>query len=443
MTLWKKLSSAKTVSEIFQILTWQDIEKLAAMPLFLMTSALILCMVHYQIFGYGLSNITFFRDFMGYSTAIAVPVILLCVGKIISEKKTVQQLVHENMSIVLFFVLALLMIVSTTVNGLTDYAVYGFQANESAFNYLQYIFIFYLLGSVIQNTEIKKWYLRIFLMIGSFLAALEIVDYYFFPVPQFRATTFEKAAHAIFSNSNHYGYYLVMVIMLSSMAYVADENKKWKWFYLFNFLINSVVLVLNNTFGAFLACIAALLFQMIVLWILQHRISKETLIFLVLFLAVFFIMSTWYYTVFSNFTIFIRDILNIAKNKEEASTAGSGRWRLWVKTVELIQEKPLLGWGAEGITDILYKTYNEYRTHNEFLQYAVFFGIPAGICYIAANFTVFLHGLKYKIQLDLWTTAMLVASFGYLASSFVGNSKVYVTPFFFIMLGLGFGIKKK
>ena len=45
--------------------------------------------------------------------------------------------------------------------------------------------------------------------------------------------------------------------------------------------------------------------------------------------------------------------------------------------------KPLLGWGAEGITDILDITCDEYRTHNEFLQYAAFFGIPGGIAILS------------------------------------------------------------
>ena len=440
MTAWKKFSSAKTLSEIFRLLTWEEIEKLAAVPLFLMMLSPI-CYFIYEFRGYGWGDVTFFRDFLRYATVLAVPVILLCIGKTISDKKPFSVLIKENQPMTGFAVLALLMLFSTVANGLTKYAVYGFFHNESVFHYLEYIFVFYFSGALIKNTKIKKWYLRIFLMIGIFFAVASLLDYYCFPIAQFRDASIEWKVHAIFSNSNHYGYYLVMVILFSSGAYIADTSRKWKIFYFLSFFINSVVLVLNDAFGAFLACVVGLLFQIIVLWILQHRFSRESAVLLMIFLAVFFIMSIWYHTIFSNFSTLFQDIRDIQENNEGSGDSNAVRWKLWVKTVELIQEKPLLGWGAEGITDILDITCDEYRTHNEFLQYAAFFGIPGGICYIISNVMVFLHGLKYRKQLDLWTTVMLIASLGYLASSFVGNSKIYVTPFFFTILGLGTGIR--
>ena len=50
---------------------------------------------------------------------------------------------------------------------------------------------------------------------------------------------------------------------------------------------------------------------------------------------------------------------------------------------------------------------------------------------------VFLRGLKYKPSLDGYSITALVASFGYLVSSFFGNTTYYITPFLFILLGLG------
>ena len=65
---------------------------------------------------------------------------------------------------------------------------------------------------------------------------------------------------------------------------------------------------------------------------------------------------------------------------EYAGSAGSGRWRIWRGTVSLIGQRPLLGWGMEAIyvhdlTSITVST----RPHNEYLQYALFHGIPAAL----------------------------------------------------------------
>lgn len=103
-----------------------------------------------------------------------------------------------------------------------------------------------------------------------------------------------------------------------------------------------------------------------------------------------------------------------------------------------ILKKPLFGFGVDGILNQLNETCGFERTHNEFLQYASFFGISAGIMYICGVFSVFLKGLKHKNELDCYTTAGLVTAFAYLVSSFFGNSFFYTVLFLFIFLGLGF-----
>ena len=85
----------------------------------------------------------------------------------------------------------------------------------------------------------------------------------------------------------------------------------------------------------------------------------------------------------------------------------------------------------------------QLRAHNEYLQYATFYGIPAGICYIAGCFSVYLHGLKHRKELDLYTVTCLVTAFSYLASAFVGNTKMLTTGLFFCILGLGFSVEKQ
>ena len=166
----------------------------------------------------------------------------------------------------------------------------------------------------------------------------------------------------------------------------------------------------------------------------------------VIFVLISLVMSIWYDTIFSNLFTFSKDVATITSSSSTEATAksaGTGRWELWVYTVEFIKEKPLFGWGLEGTTKQLGELVGHTdRPHNEYLQYAAFFGIPASIAYICGVFSVFLNGLKHKYELDIYTITALIASFGYLVSAAFGNTMYYTSPAFFILLGLAFNTRK-
>lgn len=112
--------------------------------------------------------------------------------------------------------------------------------------------------------------------------------------------------------------------------------------------------------------------------------------------------------------------------------------KLWRLTIDRIREKPIFGHGVEGIADYLSENFGNNRTHNEYLQYTAFFGIPAAISYVVGVFCVFLAGLKQKTKLDPEMLIALSADFGYCVSAFFGNTMFYTAPYFFMFLGLGF-----
>ena len=77
------------------------------------------------------------------------------------------------------------------------------------------------------------------------------------------------------------------------------------------------------------------------------------------------------------------------------------------------------------------------RPHNEYLQYALFYGIPAALLYITGCFSVFLQDLRLEDRLDAMTFACLGAAFSYLVSAFFGNTIYCTAPFLFLFLGMG------
>lgn len=163
------------------------------------------------------------------------------------------------------------------------------------------------------------------------------------------------------------------------------------------------------------------------------------------FLFIAFIMGFWYDTIFSQLINMFLDVSKIISDSENAGSAGTGRWTLWEHTARYISEKPLIGWGVDGIHERLAVETNDCnnRPHNEFLQYAAFFGIPCAVSYICGLVNVFISAYKKRFLINKYEISCLVVAFGYLVSSFFGNTMYYTAPFLFIFLGLSFGIKKQ
>ena len=180
-------------------------------------------------------------------------------------------------------------------------------------------------------------------------------------------------------------------------------------------------------------------FLIIVYKIIDGKINKKTVISYSLFVATMIITGVINRTMSANLFSMGNDMMMIMTEDEMMGMAGSGRLQIWSETLKLIAAHPWFGIGLEGIeVRGLEEIVGNPRPHNEFLQYALFYGIPAGILYFAGCLSVFLHDLKYKDELDGVTITCLVAAFGYLVSSFFGITLFSTTPYLFIMLGLGY-----
>lgn len=349
----------------------------------------------------------------------------------------------NNIPMIFFCFMVIMMIVSTCINGFTDAAVFGDgYRKESLFTYIIYFLIFFFVSSGIKQTKYKSILLYTFIICSIPIAVCVYINFDFVPLT---ALWWKQQFTGVFDQFNHYGYYMTMVILVSAALFVKEKNTALRMISLLSMSINMSVLIMNNTFGCYLAVFAGLIFNCIVVSITSRKFIKLSLLPIAIFVIYTFILSFRFPTIFSNFIVLVSDVGSIVSSKEGSGNAGTGRWTLWTITVECIKEKPLFGFGVEGIAERLWEESNRIndRSHNEFLQYAAFFGIPASISYICGAFSVFWNGLKNKYNLDIYTIAALAASFGYLFSSVFGNTMHYTAPFFFILLGLGFSVNKK
>jgi len=171
---------------------------------------------------------------------------------------------------------------------------------------------------------------------------------------------------------------------------------------------------------------------------MTKKMNKYGCISFIVFIGVTLLTGIWNDNITSSLFMFFTDFHDVMKNPEEADSAGSSRWVLWKATMKYISEKPLLGWGVEGISQRLKVEAGAERTHNEYLQYAAFFGIPNAICYITGCALVFLRAVRRWNDIEPGTKVCVCGALAYFISAAFGVSMYYTAPLFYIFLGLGY-----
>ena len=369
------------------------------------------------------------------------------------KKDGLRPKISENIPMIFFAGVCLCIIISTCINGFTPEALHGDQyRNESIFSFLAYFLPFYFCGSLIRGEGKKRAVLYTYL-VSNLIINLACLYHQFIKPLEIWEYSDADAPSAIFYQFNHYGYFLMLAIIISATLFVVEKSLKYRLFCCFMLALNTFILSMHTTFGCFLACLAGLVFLLVADSIINKRISIPAMAMLALFIAVIYVAGLKYHSFLGELKLFFTDIksvmgslgekvVTVNENEVEisaADSAGTGRWGLWKNTISYIRERPLFGWGIEGIADRLETDSHglNNRPHNEYLQYAAFFGIPAAIMYICGMVAVFICAWRKRKNIGRYTFASLAVAFTYLFSAVFGNTMFYTTPFLFIFLGLG------
>jgi len=341
---------------------------------------------------------------------------------------------------VLFLLLSVWMVASTTANGWSGSALFGeYVREETVFSQLCYFLVLFPTASLLRSERGKRWLLRLHLLVSCVLVAAAFVLWDI----QTASTLFYDWHHpfaAIYTNVNYYSYYLSLSVPLAAALFAAEEKPAWQAFAAAALAANAAALGVNRTMGGWVACFFAAVFLIVTYRIVDRKVNRRTLIAAAILLICFLIPAILTGNLQKNAAELLRDLGLIARQAEEAGHAGSGRWGIWKRTVALIVQHPLFGIGFEGIyVRDLSEYLRQTRPHNEYLQYALFYGIPAGLLYLSGCFGVFLRALKHRARLDRTSLACLTAAFGYLVSAFFGNTIFCTAPLLFLFLGMGCG----
>ena len=339
---------------------------------------------------------------------------------------------HFEKTDVLFAAFALLIIISTAVNGVNELTVSGVPYRYiGIFNMLAFMLIYMIVTRSIKRESFGRYILMGYLLIADLIGVAALIDFFTGGIAAFHN---KKEISAVFFNGNHYGYFLMMAVLIG-VAYFLFSEKKRAVFGASSAALNLVILAINHSLGSILALIIVLACTALIILIKDRAYLKKLGVLAAAVAAVLvagIVISPALRAEFTGLAAYIGEILS----STAVGSAGHRRLQMWTLTAGYISEKPLLGYGCEGIAFMLYEAMKVSDPHCEALAYAAYYGIPAALLYIAGVTGTIIINIRRMDTNSAQQKAACMAAAGYFVSSFVGVGMFYTLPFFFIFLGL-------
>ena len=359
----------------------------------------------------------------------------------------------------LIFALALVWAVMTSLTAVNkEIAFFSYAYRyEGLLSYFAYAGV-YICGSMIRDEGKRRRLIDFFLIIAAVLAVVTWISQQPGNTESLLVRSGWVGAYSgTFINTNHYGYFLCVVLMLSAGRMVYARGS-FKVFFIASFILNTLILLKNNSFGPFLAVSVGLVGFFVVTTI-RDGIEKSW--WLVIPFAAFFILDAWlndgamikmYEIIWTEF----RKVLGYVTSSEaelaeeaergteavlkDIGDAGSGRMRIWMAAFDVWKQHPVIGCGPENLPMEMQPALGGYEAcHNEYLQVLAEMGIIGFITYWGGHLTNFVYQLK---RMGTTSNASLVAygaAAAYLVSAAFGITITVSEVFFFFVLGIANG----
>ena len=396
--------------------------------------------IEYIFKNYSYSNYTHYFSFILYPLGVLGIVAYIIYFIKIKKKLNIKDFIPEILIIILLVISLISSILSKDVS--LSFLGESYR-KEGLIVYIMYIGIL-LLSSIIKDTKYIKYVFKCIILSALIITIL----------PFFNSNFTYYNFNNVFHNTNHYAYYLMINIMLTAFMFIDNKNIFKKIIYSLIYIFFLYLIVINDTFGCYLAITVSLIFMFI--YSLVKKYKRLDIILLILLFAItsFFVshydirlgekitIDSEKQTISQNMVTFSNDIKSFITGDNRSNKAGHGRGYLWKEAINYTLDHPIIGGGMECLNDY-YKNNVKYndRPHNIILQISSFIGIPGAIIYIALILYIAITNLKIMnhdtIHIMVYVTAMC-----YFISSIFGNSMYYTSPYFMILLGLLVGFNR-
>lgn len=273
-------------------------------------------------------------------------------------------------------------------------------------------------------------------LIKLFILASLIPATFLLFVNIFSIKTPVSPTRSVYRNSNHYGYSLCVLSILSAGLLIYEKKLWQKVLYGCGFLILNANLLVSDCFGAHLGQIAGLICLVILKTVENRKIIPSVIILVALMaLGTTLLEVTKITSISDDYSALFSDVREIAGGGASGSE-GSSRLGLWGETLTVISKVPFFGKGLD-----CYYGNNLFADvdmpHNEYLQIASNVGIPVLICYLAFLTVTYVKAIQKRKALTDTQKLALIGGVGYLVSATFGNTFLYTYPILVIMLAFG------
>ncbi|MCR5147838.1 MAG: O-antigen ligase family protein [Eubacterium sp.] len=165
-------------------------------------------------------------------------------------KKNIKAELSRLLPFLIFILFDVMIIVVTNVRGFNEYDRTGHPYMfESIYSYILYPLAYFFCGMMVYKDRQRKIILYALMVTALPLNILALVDEWVSPIKYFAT----NGVVTVFHNSNHYGYYLALIIITSALLFTCEKIIWLKIFELISMALGVVVLIINNTLGAYLA----------------------------------------------------------------------------------------------------------------------------------------------------------------------------------------------
>lgn len=415
----------------------------------------LICLMPVKMFY--IFNTNYWEEYIYGSIQTGIIFIGFTIGVIYFAKRIIiygfSYIVHllkTNKSIIFFACFAIWAFFASIFADDSHLAFYSNLHRNEGYIVFCYYIITFLMAGIIKSSKKKRLLLNVFAVSATLLCTVTVLQKYdaianFFHMENCVLFTTNGKIESVFCYFNHYGYYLSMAVLCCAALIYTDKKKKSLVYHSLLLIINIWSLVINDTFGSYIAalfaiCVISILF---ILRIRKNHESMNKLTFLrimlplLIFVVISFSSSLAENSIFSQMGQLTTDVGKVITAAPSADSAGTGRWHLWKITARFIAERPVFGFGAEGLIDkyAVLGMIND-RPANEYLQYAAFFGIPGLIFYLSALISILISLMKKLKSLKPITIAIGGCVLAYAISACFGNTMYYTTVYFYMFLGL-------
>lgn len=308
----------------------------------------------------------------------------------------------------------------------------------------------YICSFIIVTQKNKNIILNVFNVVANIISMIVIVvdmtDI------AFLNKIFPAQLAASFMHYNHAGYYINMGIVCAIGLYMYAEGSGIRLWYGFSIFLQVYGILMNTTLGGFIGTWCALVMVLMFYKRKNIEFNPRMLTPIGIMLAVMIASYLGYVpnSLGQDMRYNVETFRGIAHDlSEDAATAtsekaaqggiGHGRVFLWKQSLKMIPKRPIFGYGPEHLDPELSKAMWIMRPDNEFIQHAVFLGVPALVYYLISLIWLFLHQWKYMERLDKSVLTAAGCVIAYLVAAMFGVSTFYTTPYLYMFWGMAAG----